>query len=150
MAQFNASMLKPASKSTEFNGDANKSPRATLAAAIDDQIAKSKDVAIPGKRWFVIGNTEAKLTLRYAGKSLAIAGEESAVVVPKEQLEAAYGYLKAEALKGTYDDALAFLETGRDARINKMRQTRQTKKDEKAAAAPQEQPAKSGDKPAKD
>ena len=128
MAAFDPKTLVAASKSTEFNGTVSKTPKSILMAAIDVQIALSKDVKKEGRRWFTFGEKEAALKLKFANKALPILGTEDTVVVPRDQLEAAYTYFKGEVEKGVFDKPLAELAKERGDRTDKMRATRAAKK----------------------
>ncbi|WP_298692048.1 hypothetical protein [uncultured Sphingomonas sp.] len=127
---FDPKHLVAASKSKEFNSDAPKSPRLILAAAIDNQIKLAKDVKLEGRRWVTFRDKEASITLRFANKPIPLLGEETAVVVPRDQVEPALLYLKEQATSGAYDKALDALAAGRVARTEKMRKTRADKKAE--------------------
>ncbi len=133
-----------ASKSAEFNSEVVKTPKTLLAVAIDKQIQLYKKPSEEGRRWFTIGDKEVALKLKFANKAIPLVGNEETVVVPRDQVEAAYLYLKEQALAGKYDAPLAELAKSREDRTSKMRATRAAKKAEKDKApkteAAKEQP----------
>lgn len=134
MPAFNASLIKPASKSAEFNKTNNtRAAKDVLLAAIDGQLALYKDPKAEGRRWFTVGKSETLLTLRYGNKALVLKDGETSVTVPNDQFEGAMAYFKDQVGKDAYKDQLAELEKGRAARTDKMRQTRQQRKAEKEA-----------------
>jgi len=132
MAAFNPSVLKPASKSVEFNKDvANaRSAKDVLTQGIDKQIELFKNPKAEGRRWFTIGKSETLLTLRYSNRALVLKDGEKSVVVPNDQFEAAMAYFKEQVGKDAYADQLAELEKANESRKTKMRATRSAKKAE--------------------
>lgn len=131
---FNPSAIRPASKSTEFSASATnkRDPKSVLMASIDSQLAMFKEPKMDGKRWFTAGKAEIAFTLRYSNRALTLVDNESKVVVPTNQFEAAMLYYKEQAGKGQFDAQLATLADAVGARGEKMKATRAAKKAEEA------------------
>lgn len=129
MATFNAALIKPASKSSEFNKQSNtRSAKDVLLAAIDQQIKLFKDVKADGRRWFTVGKSETLLTLRYGNRALVLKDGEKYVTIPNDQFEPAMAWFKEQVAKDAYKDQLSELEVSRTARTDKMRATRAERK----------------------
>jgi hypothetical protein len=131
MTTFNASVIRPASKSVEFalsSTPGKRTPKEVLLLGIAKQIALFKEPKLEGRRWFKAGKSEMAFTLRYSNKPLVLVDDETQVVVPTEQFEAAMKYYQGEVTKGTFDAQLEKLGLLVDARKLKMAKTRAANK----------------------
>lgn len=131
---FNPTLIVPASKSKEFAGEADagkRTARNILLDGIDKQIKLFKDPKADGRRWFVVGTNEVALTLRINNRAIPLAGEEVKVAVPVAHFEDAMNFYKSEVQAGTFDALLNAADERREARLTKLRATREAKKSEK-------------------
>ena len=133
MATFNPSMIVPASKSAEFAkaGEQGRSAKSILLDGIAKQIKLFSNPKEDGRRWFVLGQKECAITLRVNNKPIKLVGNETKVVVPVDQFEAAMNHFKAEVEKGSFNAQLEEADKGIATRRDKLRETRASKKAEK-------------------
>jgi hypothetical protein len=130
MAAFNPSMIVPAAKSAEFAGagENERNAKSILLDGITKQIALFKSPNENGRRWFTVGKTETKLTLRVNNQPIKIVGDETSMVVPSEHFEAAMNHYAKEIKDGKLDAALEIADKGIATRREKLRATREEKK----------------------
>lgn len=130
MATFNPAMIVPAAKSAEFAGagDNERNAKAILLDGITKQIALFKNPNESGRRWFTIGKSETKITLRVNNQPIKLVGDETSVVVPSEHFEAAMNHYAAEIKGGKMDAALVEADKGIATRREKLRATREERK----------------------
>lgn len=128
MANFNPAMIVPASKSTEFAvTEQGRTPKTILLDGITKQLKLYKEPKVEGRRWFTVGAKEIALTLRIGNKPLKLAGDETKVVVPADQFEAAMKHFEGEVKAGKFDAELKAAEKAMDDRRTKLRSTRAKK-----------------------
>jgi len=130
MVAFNPSMIVPVAKSAEFASDngQERNAKSILLDGITKQIALFKNPSENGRRWFTIGKTETKITLRVNNQPIKIVGDETSVVVPSEHFEAAMNHYAKEIKDGKMDAALVEADKGIATRREKLRNTREEKK----------------------
>ncbi|WP_066864492.1 hypothetical protein [Sphingobium sp. TCM1] len=129
MTAFNPSMIKPASKSAEFaTAEQGRTAKSILIDGIAKQIKLFSNPKEDGRRWFVLGQKEVALTLRVNNKPIKLIGDETKVVVPVEQFEAAMNHFRAEVEKGNFNAQLEEADKGIATRREKLRSTRAAKK----------------------
>ena len=135
MAAFNPNALKPASQIEEFAnaGNAPRTAKGVVLDGITKQLALFKDPKADGRRWFTSGKTHTAFTIRVANKPLKLKGEETKLAVETKDFEAALDYFAKEIEKGTFDGQLNAATEAMNARKEKMRATRASKKNEKPA-----------------
>ncbi|MEV5031005.1 hypothetical protein MRBLMC3_000159 [Sphingobium sp. LMC3-1-1.1] len=137
MTAFNPSMIKPASKSTEFAAavETERSAKTILLEGIAKQIKLFDNPKEDGRRWFTMGQKEVCLTLRVNNKPIKLVGDETKVVVPVEQFGAAMDHFKAEVEKGSFGTQLEEADKGMNVRREKLRTTRAANKAAQPEAA---------------
>ena len=130
MTTFSPSMIKPASKSTEFAAtvETERSAKTILLEGIAKQIKLFDNPKEDGRRWFTMGQKEVCVTLRVNNKPIKLVGDETKVVVPVDQFGAAMEHFKAEVEKGSFKTQLEEADAGMNARREKLRKTRSEKK----------------------
>lgn len=130
MTAFNPSMIKPASKSVEFaaSTEQGRNAKSILIDGIAKQIKLFANPKEDGRRWFVMGQKEVALTLRVNNKPIKLIGDETKVVVPVQQFEAAMNHFKSEVEKGNFNAQLEEADKGIATRREKLRNTRVAKK----------------------
>ncbi|MBM6577138.1 hypothetical protein KCP91_12215 [Microvirga sp. SRT01] len=139
---FDPAKLVPADQVAAFAKVAGaRGIKQVAIANIDKQIALLADPAIEGKRTYEVKGDHSAFEVRVNNSAMVLETanvkgtqvEVRKMAVPAKDLKDAFLYYRKRIEAGDYDDQLTKLDTVRNARTDKMRATRATKK---AAAKP--------------
>lgn len=131
---FNPTALKSVASVADLSDNKGKrTAKATVLEGIKAQLALFADPKAEGRRWFRSGATDTAFSVKYGTTALKLKGEETQLAVETKLFPEAMAYFSAEVEKGKFDDQLSVLEKARAARTDKMRATRQAKKEKPKA-----------------
>jgi hypothetical protein len=132
---FDPKNLAPAANIAALSkAQAGRTMKAVALDNIDKQVALLADKAMEGKRTFRVVGDNSAFSVRVGNQALELEvfvdgkpAKTKEVAVPTKDLKDAFTYYRKEIEAGKYDAALAALDTGRAARVEKMRATRAAK-----------------------